>query len=87
MASVSDVKERNIFREEKGLSLHIDYLKGHGPVYPGEGYPSKRPLAGVTLTRVTQRVILAVAYFFVFHTTCLQGRYGYPSARITLPEC
>ena len=37
MASVSDVKERNIFREEKGLSLHIDYLKGHGPFYKKGG--------------------------------------------------
>ena len=35
--SVSDVKERNISREEKGLSLHIDYLKGHGPVYKEGG--------------------------------------------------
>ena len=22
-----------------------------------------------------------------FYTTCLPGRYGYPSARVTLPEC
>ena len=44
--SVSDVKERNISREEKGLSLHIDYLKGHGPVYPGEGYLARGLLLG-----------------------------------------
>ena len=39
-----------------------------------EGYPSKR-------------VTLALAYFFFFHMTCLQGRWGYVSARVTLPEC
>lgn len=43
--SVSDVKERNLSREEKGLSLHIDYLKKDMALFsrregnPHQGYP------------------------------------------------
>ena len=36
---------------------------------------------------LSDRVTLALEYFFFFHTTCLEGRYGYPSARVTLPHC